>query len=226
MENRNILTRKDSAILLFCVFVVGYCTIVYELLIGSISSYFIGDSIKQFSITIGLTMTSMGIGTLISRFFKKNLIYWFILIELLIAIVGGLSVPILYYVYSIQFLYYPIMCILIMIIGTLIGLEIPLLTRIMEEYFQLRENISNVLSLDYLGAFLASLAFPFILLPLLGIFNTSLSTGLLNLLIGILTFIWFKLVITTSISKLLNSFLIFRQQDNASLSKFPYIPII
>ncbi len=137
-------------------------------------------------------MTSMGIGTLISRFFKKNLIYWFILIELLIAIVGGLSVPILYYVYSIQFLYYPIMCILIMIIGTLIGLEIPLLTRIMEEYFQLRENISNVLSLDYLGAFLASLAFPFILLPLLGIFNTSLSTGLLNLLIGILTFIWFK----------------------------------
>ena len=78
-------------------------------------------------------MTSMGIGTLISRFFKKNLIYWFILIELLIAIVGGLSVPILYYVYSIQFLYYPIMCILIMIIGTLIGLEIPLLTRIMEE---------------------------------------------------------------------------------------------
>ena len=192
MENRNILTRKDSAILLFCVFVVGYCTIVYELLIGSISSYFIGDSIKQFSITIGLTMTSMGIGTLISRFFKKNLIYWFILIELLIAIVGGLSVPILYYVYSIQFLYYPIMCILIMIIGTLIGLEIPLLTRIMEEYFQLRENISNVLSLDYLGAFLASLAFPFILLPLLGIFNTSLSTGLLNLLIGILTFVWFK----------------------------------
>ena len=188
MENKSILTKKDASILLFCVFVVGYCTIVYELLIGSISSYFIGDSIKQFSITIGLTMTSMGIGTLISRFFKKNLIYWFILIELLIAIVGGLSVPILYFVYSIQFFYYPIMCILIIIIGTLIGLEIPLLTRIMEEYFQLRENISNVLSLDYLGAFLASLAFPFILLPLLGIFNTSLSTGLLNLLIGILTF--------------------------------------
>ncbi len=205
MENKSILTKKDASILLFCVFVVGYCTIVYELLIGSISSYFIGDSIKQFSITIGLTMTSMGIGTLISRFFKKNLIYWFILIELLIAIVGGLSVPILYFVYSIQFFYYPIMCILIIIIGTLIGLEIPLLTRIMEEYFQLRENISNVLSLDYLGAFLASLAFPFILLPLLGIFNTSLSTGLLNLLIGILTFVWFKNKLTLKRKRMLKA---------------------
>jgi spermidine synthase len=192
VENKSILTKKDASILLFCVFVVGFCTIIYELLIGSISSYFIGDSIRQFSITIGLTMTAMGIGTLVSRFFNKNLIYWFILVELLIAIIGGLSVPILYYVYSIQFFYYPIMCLLIIAIGTLIGVEIPLLTRIMEEYFQLKENISNVLSLDYLGAFLASLAFPFILLPFLGIFNTSLFTGLLNLLIGILTFIWFK----------------------------------
>ncbi len=192
MENKSVLTKKDASILLFCVFVVGFCTIVYELLIGSISSYFIGDSIKQFSITIGLTMTAMGIGTLISRFFDKNLIYWFIFVEILLAIIGGMSVPILYWIYSIQFFYYPIMCILIIIIGTLIGLEIPLLTRIMEEYFQLRENISNVLSLDYLGAFLASLAFPFILLPFLGVFNSSLSTGLLNLLVGILTFCWFK----------------------------------
>ena len=192
VENKSILTKKDASILLFCVFVVGFCTIIYELLIGSISSYFIGDSIKQFSITIGLTMTAMGIGTLISRFFNKNLIYWFILVEIILAIIGGLSVPILYFIYSVQFFYYPIMCILIIAIGTLIGLEIPLLTRIMEEYFQLRENISNVLSLDYLGAFLASLAFPFILLPFLGVFNSSLSTGLLNLLVGILTFIWFK----------------------------------
>lgn len=192
VENKSILTKKDASILLFCVFVVGYCTIIYELLIGSISSYFIGDSIKQFSITIGLTMTAMGIGTLISRFFNKNLIYWFIFVEILLAIIGGLSVPILYFIYSIQFFYYPIMCLLIIAIGTLIGLEIPLLTRIMEEYFQLRENISNVLSLDYLGAFLASLAFPFILLPFLGVFNSSISTGLLNLLVGVLTFAWFK----------------------------------
>ncbi len=205
MENRSILTRKDAAILLFCVSVVGFCTIIYELLIGSISSYFIGDSIKQFSITIGLTMTAMGIGTLISRFFNKNLIYWFIFVELLIAIIGGLSVPILYWVYAAQFFYYPIMCILIVAIGTLIGLEIPLLTRIMEEYFQLRENISNVLSLDYLGAFLASLAFPFILLPFLGIFNTSLSTGLLNLLVGILTFIWFKNRLTLKRTKMIKT---------------------
>lgn len=194
MENRapKLLTAKEASILLFCVFVVGFCTIIYELLIGSVSSYFIGDSIKQFSITIGLTMTAMGIGTFVSRFIKNNLIYWFIFIEILLAIVGGLSVPILYWVYSMQFFYYPVMCILIIIIGTVIGLEIPLLTRIMEVYFELRDNISNVFSLDYLGAFLASLAFPFLLLPLLGVFNSSVLTGLLNLLVAIVTFLWFK----------------------------------
>ncbi|MBQ4646637.1 MAG: polyamine aminopropyltransferase [Candidatus Gastranaerophilales bacterium] len=203
MENKNILTKKDASILLFCVFAVGFCTIIYELLIGSVSSYFIGDSITQFSITIGLTMTAMGIGTLLSRFISKNLIYWFILIEILIAIIGGLSVPILYYVYSIQFCYYPIMCLLIIAIGTLIGLEIPLLTRIMEEYFKLKENISNVLSLDYLGAFLASLAFPFLLLPFLGIFNSSLFAGVINLIIGILAFVWFKDKLTLKRKKML-----------------------
>ena len=66
MENKKkILTSKESVILLLSVFVVGFCTIIYELLIGSVSSYFLGDSIKQFSLVIGLTMTAMGLGTLI-----------------------------------------------------------------------------------------------------------------------------------------------------------------
>lgn len=191
-SNKHFFSNKDALVLLFCVFITGFCTIIYELLIGSISSYFIGDSIKQFSITIGLTMTAMGIGTLLSRFVKENLIYKFIVVEIALAIFGGFAVPILYFIYSLQIFYYPVMCFLIIVIGTLIGLEIPLLTRILEKYFQLRENISNVLSLDYLGAFIASLAFPFILLPIVGIFNTSVLTGLLNMVIAIFAFNRFK----------------------------------
>lgn len=61
------LTTKEVVILLISVFVVGFCTIIYELLIGTVSSYLLGDSITQFSLVIGLTMTAMGIGTLISR---------------------------------------------------------------------------------------------------------------------------------------------------------------
>lgn len=197
MENKKkILTSKESVILLLSVFVVGFCTIIYELLIGSVSSYFLGDSIKQFSLVIGLTMTAMGLGTLISRLVKSNLIYWFILIEILLAVVGGLSVPALYFSYMCEPVYYPVMFVLIMLIGGLIGLEIPLLTRIMETYYDLRNNISNVLSLDYLGAFVATLAFPFLLLPLMGIFESSIFAGFLNLVVGIMNFYWFKDKIT------------------------------
>lgn len=196
MENKQVLTTKESVILLLSVFVVGFCTIIYELLIGSVSSYFLGDSIKQFSLVIGFTMTAMGLGTLISRLVKTNLIYWFILIEIVLAIVGGLSVPVLYFSYMYEPVYYPMMLLLIMIIGCLIGLEIPLLTRIMEKYYDLRNNISNVLSLDYLGSFIATLVFPFVMLPLLGIFESSVVAGILNLSVGIMNFYWFKDKIT------------------------------
>lgn len=192
MENRNVLSSKETVILLISVFIVGFCTIIYELLIGSVSSYFLGDSVKQFSIVIGLTMTAMGIGTLVSRLINENLIYYFIMVEVVLAIIGGLCVPILYFAYTMEAIYYPIMIILILAIGILIGLEIPLLTRIMEKYYNLKDNISNVLSLDYLGAFIATLVFPFILLPMLGVFESSVIAGFLNLVVSVINFLWFK----------------------------------
>ncbi len=186
------LTAKEAGILLISVCIVGFCTIIYELLIGAVSSYFLGDSIKQFSIVIGLSMTSMGIGTLISRFITKHLISIFAGVEILLAIIGGFSVPILYFAYMSETFYYPIMCLTILAIGTLIGLEIPILTRIMETYYDLKSNISNVLSLDYLGSFAATLVFPFIMVPFLGLFNTSVATGMLNLIVGGINIYWFQ----------------------------------
>ncbi len=192
VENKNTLSSKEALILLLSVFIVGFCTIIYELLIGSVSSYFLGDSIKQFSVVIGLTMTAMGLGTLISRLINKNLIYCFIFVEVLLAIIGGLCVPVLYFAYTIETIYYSVMILFLLAIGILIGLEIPLLTRIMEKYYDLKNNISNVLSLDYLGAFIATIVFPFILLPYLGVFESSVLAGFLNLIVAIMNFYWFK----------------------------------
>jgi len=176
---------------------VSLCTIIYELLIGSISSYFLGDSIRQFSITIGLIMFSMGFGTYLTRLIKKDLIFYFVFVEILIALIGGLSVPFLYASFAFTEAYYLIMIILIFLIGTLIGLEIPLLTRILEEHYPLKINISNVLSFDYFGALIATLIFPFFLLPFFGLLNASLLTGLLNLLVSLVNFFWFRKKITT-----------------------------
>ncbi len=191
-KSQNKIQKFESIVLLLTVFIVGLCTIVYELLIGSVSSYFLGDSITQFSITIGLSMTAMGVGTLLSRYIENNLIRYFIFVEFALGFIGGLSVPILFVAYTHTSIYYPIMVSMIMIIGILIGLEIPLLTRIMEYSYSLRINISNVLSLDYLGALVATILFPFFLLPFFGIFKSSIITGGINLLVGIFNLYYFQ----------------------------------
>ena len=45
--------------LMFTTFIISGCSIIYELLISSVSSYLLGDSIAQFSITIGLYMNGV-----------------------------------------------------------------------------------------------------------------------------------------------------------------------
>ncbi len=181
------LNRSKAIILLFAIFAVGLCAIVYELLIGTISSYFMGDSVKQFSLTIGLFLTSMGIGSYFSRLATKSLLELFIFIEILLGLIGGLSVPLLYFIFAFTDYYYLFMTGCIMLIGGMIGLEVPFLTRIMEKYYHLKQNISNVLSLDYMGAFTATLLFPFVMLPLLGAYKSSLLAGIFNVAIGGIT---------------------------------------
>ncbi|HEX2923352.1 MAG TPA: polyamine aminopropyltransferase [Chloroflexota bacterium] len=167
--------------LLFSVFAVATCAIVYELMIASISSYLLGDSIYQFSVTVGLFLTTMGVGSYLSRRVHRNLLLTFIAVELVIGAVGGSSTLLLYYVYgNAKDVYQPAMYLVIAVIGTLAGLEIPIVTRLLSEKFELRINIANVLSFDYLGGLLGSLAFPLLLLPFLGLLRTALAVGLVN----------------------------------------------
>ncbi len=191
MQSRAI---NEKVILIISIFIAGLCSIIYELLISTTSSYFLGDSIKQFSITIGVYMAAMGVGSFISRIFQKNLLLRFIEVELLLGIVGGCSVPILYYTFAnasyAQFSL--VMILLIVAIGVLTGLEIPLLTRIMKVYYPLKVNLSNVLSVDYFGALAATLLFPFFLLPWIGVFQSSIIFGLINVGLGILNLWYFR----------------------------------
>ena len=66
-------SKLDGKLLLFTTLLISICSIIYELMISSISSYLQGDSITQFSITIGLYMSAMGIGSYLSKFMKKKL---------------------------------------------------------------------------------------------------------------------------------------------------------
>ena len=113
--------------------IVALCGIVYELIIATISSYLLGDSVYQFSLTIGLFMFAMGMGSLLTRRLHNRLIDWFIATEVLIALIGGLSSVLLFVVFPWTVFYKPVMYSLILIIGGLVGLEIPLLMRILSD---------------------------------------------------------------------------------------------
>lgn len=167
------------------VFIAGLCSIVYELLISTAATYFLGDGVKQFSIIIGVYLFSMGIGAFFSKFFKDRSLFFFIKIEYVLGFIGGISVPLIYYLFvSVSPLMLQIACLIIVFfIGLLTGMEVPLLTFARDDDF--KNNLSNILSLDYIGGLIATLIFPFVLLPFVGLFYSSLIFGLLNILLGV-----------------------------------------
>lgn len=194
--------KRHSLALIFAAFISGLCSIIYELLIATTASYFLGDSIKFFSLTIGIYMASMGVGTFISQYIERDIIRRFVRIETLLAALGGLSVPALYLAYSHEGLFYFCYLFFTISIGVLIGLEIPFLTRLMEKYCDLKVNIANILSFDYFGALIATISFPFILLPFFGIYQSSLIFGLVNMSIAFLILITFKEELAAETGKL------------------------
>jgi len=191
MANQRIVSEK--AALAFAIFVAGLCSIIYELLISTTSSYFLGDSITQFSLTIGFYMAAMGLGSYLSKWLaEERLVAWFIAVEGLLGLVGGASVPLLYYCFPrlSPATYQGLVVGLTVVIGTLTGFEIPLLARIMKKYYPLRVNLANVMSLDYFGALVATLLFPFLLLPFFGLFRSSVFFGLVNVALGVFV-LWY-----------------------------------
>jgi len=184
-NKHNDCGQINATPLLFAVFIIAICGIVYELIIGAISSYLLGDSVKQYSITIGLFMSAMGIGSYATKRLRHNLFDFFVGIELAIGIFGGGSAILLFASYAFTEIYYIVMYSTIIIIGILVGLEIPIITRIIEEkQSDLRITIANVLSVDYIGALLGSLFFPLILLPNLGQIRTAFLIGFINIVVA------------------------------------------
>jgi spermidine synthase len=203
IRNSRTITKETGA-LIVSVFIAGFCAIIYELLIGTTSSYFLGDSVKQFSLTIGIYMASMGVGSFFSRMISDHLLLEkFIAIEILLGLLGGISVPALYFAFAYTNSYQAVMIVFTIAIGVLIGLEIPFLARIMEQFYTLKVNLSNILSIDYFGALIATLIFPFFLLPFVGTFRSSLVFGLINMLIGFLILFTFAEKINISRKKIL-----------------------
>jgi spermidine synthase len=171
--------------LFFSVFLIAACGLIYELIAGTLASYLLGDSVLQFSTVIGSYLFAMGIGSYLSRHMLRGLVARFISIELLVAVVGGFSSSVLFlafaYTQGFRFILYA----LVIAIGVLVGLEIPLLMRILKDRFHFRDVVAHVLTFDYLGALGASILFPIWLVPKLGLVRSALLFGIVNALVAL-----------------------------------------
>ncbi|HWH74503.1 MAG TPA: polyamine aminopropyltransferase [Methylibium sp.] len=186
--------RPAELALLVSVFVVAACGLVYELAAGALASYLLGDSVLQFSTVIGAYLFAMGIGSWLSRHIERQLVANFLRIELLVGFIGGLLPAALFIAHGLlpagaaapfRVLLYG----LVLVVGLLVGLEIPLVMRILKRHFSaryaLKELVSQVLTFDYLGALAVSVAFPLLLVPQLGLVRTGLLFGLLNAAVAV-----------------------------------------
>jgi len=172
-------------LLLFSVFVIATCGLIYELVAGALASYLLGDSVKQFSFIIGVYLFSMGVGSYFAKFIHKDLLNKFVEIEILVGVIGGISSVVLFFLFNTIQHFEPVLYLFVFVTGCLVGLEIPLLMNILKDKVAFKDLVSNVFAFDYIGALLASILFPLVLIPSLGIIKTPLFFGLINISIAI-----------------------------------------
>jgi len=167
-------------VLFISVALIAACGLIYELVAGTLASYLLGDSVFQFSTVIGSYLFAMGVGSYLSRFIVRGLVARFISIELMVGLVGGFSSAALFLAFAYTQGFQLILYAIVLVIGILVGLEIPLLMRILKHRLEFRELVAHVLTFDYLGALGASLLFPILLVPKLGMVRSALLFGLIN----------------------------------------------
>lgn len=174
-----------TPILFLNVLIIAACGLIYELLAGTVASYVLGDSVTQFSLIIGLYLSALGVGAWLSRFLDRDLASRFVDVELAVALIGGLSAPMLFLGFSRLDWFRLFLFLVVFVIGTLVGLELPILMRILKEHLDFKELVSRVLSFDYLGSLFAAVLFPMFLVPRMGLVRTSILFGLLNAGVGL-----------------------------------------
>lgn len=172
--------------LLASVFIVAACGLAYELVAAALASYLLGDSVTQFSTIIGAYLFAMGVGSWLAKYIERDLVARFVQIEIAVGLLGGFAAAALFLVFAGNFGPFRVLLYgVVLAVGILVGLEIPLVMRILRREVEFKELVSRVLSFDYLGALAVSLLFPLVLVPQLGLVRTGLVFGLANALIAL-----------------------------------------
>jgi len=154
--------------------------LLYELALGTLATYFLGNAVTQFSIVLGVYLSSMGVGSFASSRVGGLLTARFVEIETAVAFVGGTSAAFLFYAFTRLPLFRPILYAEVFVIGALVGLELPILLRLLREDMGFHQSVVRGLTFDYVGSLVASLLFPLVLVPTLGLVRTAAVSGIVN----------------------------------------------
>ncbi len=179
---------KKSSILKISLFATGCAGIVAEFVLSTIATYLIGNAVFQWTIIMSLMLFAMGLGSRLSRHIVTRLLDAFIITEFTLSLLCAVSAELAYALSSYSCYTNLVIYAQAIIVGTLIGLEIPLVIRLNQEYEELRVNISDVLEKDYFGSLLGGLFFAFFALPHLGLTYTPIFLGAVNFLVASLLY--------------------------------------
>lgn len=191
-------------LIFFSIFLMAGAAILYELLLASALSYLLGATVLYFSLTIGIFLFALGIGAWFSKYIVEDLLKKFLTLEIILGILGGFAITFIFLLYAFFFdqlreiflrnqveaflyssgftIWFQGLSFLYLFgIGVLVGVELPILTRLTHEFSVLREALAKVFFWDYLGALAASILFPLLFLPWLGFLKTGFLVGILNI---------------------------------------------
>ncbi|MFC1404918.1 spermidine synthase [Streptacidiphilus sp. N1-5] len=184
--------RAARLLVLLAAFVCAACGLVYELELVALGSYLLGDSVTQASVVLSVMVFAMGVGSLLAKRFTRRPATSFALVESALALVGGLSVLLLYGCFVWVGHYRTALVGVALLIGILIGAEIPLLMTLIQRIRRQEAGraVADLFAADYVGALVGGLAFPFLLLPMLGQATGALLTGAVNAVAGAVVVLW------------------------------------
>ncbi|WP_392671496.1 polyamine aminopropyltransferase [Streptomyces sp. LN785] len=184
--------RTGRYLVLAAVFVCAACGLVYELELVALASYLIGDSVTQASVVLSVMVFAMGIGSLLAKRLRGRPAVGFGLVEAGLALVGGSSALVLYAAFAWMGESRFALVGFSLAIGILIGAEIPLLMTLIQRVDRQDAGgaVADLFAADYVGALVGGLAFPFLLLPVLGQLTGALLTGTVNAAAGGALVLW------------------------------------
>ncbi len=183
------LTSSQKRLLLLTAAVSSGCGLAAELLLGTLTSYLVGAQALAYGVAVGGFLAAMGLGAYLSRFVanakalseadqQNQLISAFFTIEIVLAPLVAFVPLGLFALFTLNGPVWIALVLGTLILGLLSGMEVPLLTRLIElDAHDLKDSLAGVLALDYVGALMGSLFFPVVLLPWVGLLPSAFIIG-------------------------------------------------